>query len=136
MIQEDKQLLLVDLCSRLPYGVICQMEDEMIINDSPFYDYILSERHIELFRRHKGFYIKPYLRPMSSITEEEKKSLPFPWVYNFGVITSYSKSEGFVEIEHDECCTIIDWLNKKMLDYRELISKGLALEASEGMYNM
>ena len=55
MTQEDKNLLLKDLCARLPYHVKCQMEDDFIINDSPLYDYILSEKHLELFRNHKGF---------------------------------------------------------------------------------
>ncbi len=121
MTQEDKQLLLVDLCSRLPYGVICQMEDEMIINDSPFYDYILSERHIELFRKHKGFYIKPYLRPMSSMTEEEREELRVKNII-IGVSTS-----GTIETTIQG----MDWLNAHYFDYRGLIPKGLAISTEE-----
>ena len=120
---EEKELLLKDLCARLPYGVKCQMEDKLIINDSPFYDYILSERHIELFRNHKDFYIKPYLRPMSSMTEEEKQE--------------YKHIAPGIEIEngvHIPNVHQIDWLNAHHFDYRGLIEKGLALEAPEGMY--
>ncbi len=117
MKQEDKkELLLKDLSARLPYGVKCQMEDDFIINDSPFYDYILSERHIELFRNHKGFYIKPYLRPMSSMTEEERLIYEY---YEEGTCSSGLASE------------LIDWLNKNMFDYRGLIPKDLAIEVTK-----
>jgi len=164
MTREEKQLLLKDLCARLPYGVKgrvyaeCSngeydMNGDMIFFDSPF-DVTLDDINISTEELHVtaignedtiafiedqqtwgSLYtvdeFKPYLRPLSSMSDEEKKSLPFPWVYNFGVITSYSKSEGFVEIEHDECCTIIDWLNKKMFDYRGLIPKGQAISTEE-----
>lgn len=120
MKQEEKELLLKDLCARLPYSVKCQMENDFIINDSPFYDYILSERHIELFRNHKDFYIKPYLRPMSSMTEEEKLIYEY---YEEGTCNSGLASE------------LIDWLNKNMFDYRGLIPLGLAIEAPKDMYN-
>lgn len=132
MTKEDKELLLKDICARLGYGVICQMEDKFIINDSPFYDYTLSERHVDLFRNHKDFYIKPYLRPMTSMTEKEKTYIKNRWGVN---------ECGDIEIE-DNCNLVdlsdirdfIDWLNKNMFDYRGLIEKGLALEASEGTY--
>ena len=121
MTQEDKQLLLVDLCSRLPYEVMCQMKDEMrfIGEESPYYNYILSERHIELFRRHKGFYIKPYLRPMSSMTEEEEKEI-CQFMKDYNLLPGLNKAAVF-------CGEITDWLNKKMFDYRGLISKDLAI---------
>ena len=122
MIQEDKQLLLVDLCSRLPYYCVkCQFEDTVRVTDGesdPFYDYVLSARHLDLFINHKNFYIKPYLRPMSSMTEEEK--------INYRAFFNYDG------VEYPE--EYIDWLNKNMFDYRGLIEKGLALKAPEGMY--
>lgn len=126
MTQADKQLLLVDLCARLPYGIICQMEDAFIINDSPFYNYILSERHIDLFRNHKDFFIKPYLRPLSSMTEEEK--VKYCYLQDKFLLSSqYPVTDGYA---------LFDWLDKKMFDYRELIPKGLANKALEGMYNI
>lgn len=134
MKQEDKQLLFKDLSARLPYHVRCKIwlkcgtteEGPLdlqhnygdVLRDAFFYHDMIKD-------------IKPYLRPMSSMTEEEKKSLPFPWVYNFGVITSYCKSEGFIEIIHDDCLCIIDWLNSHHFDYRGLIEKGLAIEVTE-----
>ncbi len=122
MTQEEKELLLKDLCARLPYGVICQMEDKLIINESQYYDSTLSERHIELFRNHKDFYIKPYLRSMSSMTEEE--------VDEFTQFDVYANGE-YIMPNYE----VIDWLNAHHFDYRGLIKKGLALEAPKGMYN-
>ena len=134
MTQKEKKLLLKDLCARLPYHIKCQMEDDFIINDSPLYDYILSEKHIELFRNHKGFYIKPYLRSMSSITEEERKEIgdlikenrssPYGIINNKGIdnlLFSVSVTSSF----------LIDWLNAHHFDYRELIEKGLAIAVTK-----
>lgn len=132
MTQEDKDLLLKDLCARLPYGVKCQMEDKLIIDDSPFYDCTLTERYIELFRYHKDFYIKPYLRPLSSMTEEEKKE----YIEYAGFEIEESVNGRHYEYYLKDFCGTpnnpsvntngVDWLNKKMFDYRGLIPKGLA----------
>ena len=119
MTQEDKNLLLKDLCARLPYHVKCQMEDDFIINDSPLYDYILSEKHLELFRNHKGFYIRPYLRSLSSMTEEEKKEYNHMYDVYVGYESMYSTINMF------------DWLNKNHFDYRGLIPKGLAISVNK-----
>lgn len=141
MTQEDKDLLLRDICARLPYGVICQMEDRLIINDSPFYNYTLSERDITLFRNHKDFYIKPYLRSMSSMTEEEKKELERLSDEYFGKaldkqiqesLSSSNRNESRI-LEYIASSVIVDWLNKKMFDFRGLIPKGLAI--STEMFN-
>ena len=129
MKPEDKQLLLQDLCGRLPYGVKCQFEDTIRIIDgesSPFYDYVLSAHHLELFMRHNNFYIKPYLRPMSSMTEEEK----------YDYITNVKKEKCIVELPVLPKIEAIDWLNAYHFDYRGLIPKGSALEAPEGMYEL
>ena len=122
MTQEDKELLLKDLSARLPYGVICQMEDKLIINDSPFYNCILSERHIELFRKHKGFYTKPYLRSMSSMTDEEKKEFH----HIASLQHNYIGDDIFYTHWH-----MFDWLNAHHFDYRGLIEKGLAIEINK-----
>lgn len=132
MTREDKELLLTDLCARLLYGVICQMEDELIINDSTFYDRTLSERHIELFRKHKGFYIKPYLRPLSSMTEEESTELSNIISEWFDKELFYLTEEPFLEyalskINYSISTVLFDWLNKHHFDYRGLIQKGLAI---------
>jgi hypothetical protein len=84
--------------------------------------------------------IKPYLRSLSSMTEEEKKELSkkYNWRIGNGQIQIRYHSQGCWDDE-TECLTeeyiiLFDWLNKHHFDYRELIKKGLALEVPEDMY--
>ena len=70
--------------------------------------------------------LKPYLRPMSLMTEEEDKE----WQ-----LYKNSIAESCDELLEKRIAELHDWFNKKMFDYRGLIEKGLALEAPEGMYN-
>ena len=121
MTQEDKELLLKDLCARLPYGVIVLDEPAgyfgkllRIDFDSFYYDGEEDEEWQTIWN------VKPYLRPMSSMTEEERK------YYNY-LSRLIQDGEAW---EHE----VVDWLNKHHFDYRGLIEKGLALEAKEGMY--
>jgi len=132
MAQEDRELLLKDLSARLPYNVIVDYgynafdvrngnyvkHGSKCILRCYLLDVFMSPRQNE-----KGEYINPYLRPMSSMTEEEKKE----WHYLYLPIPH--------ENEATETQRRIDWLNKNHFDYRGLILKGLALEAPEGMYN-
>lgn len=132
----DKKLLLEDLSARLPYGVKCQFEDTIRITDgesSPFYDYILSARDLDLFINNKNFYIKPYLRPMSSMTEGEKIYIDHKWgADNYGNMMAFSSYEGGVsEIELADIIGFQDWLLKNHFDYRGLIPKGLAIEVNK-----
>ena len=111
MEQKDKDLLLRDLCSRLPYGVILNCCDSIgekliAINENGLinHDYDIDE-------------VKPYLFPLSSMTEEQDKEYQYiteRWMYD----SSYSISDS------------IDWLNKNHFDYRGLIEKSLALDAT------
>lgn len=112
MTQEDKQLLLKDLCARLPYGVKVKANNSVIVLDSP---------NLFTFQTHLEIIFKPYLRPMSSMTEEEKEDFGVPFT-----------SEGLVTLSDTVEC--MDWLNAHHFDYRGLIEKGLAFEAPEGMY--
>lgn len=124
MTQEEKDLLLKDICARLPYGLkVCciNLSDEV----PKVWDLIgmpalhLADILVEGSYRFAGVNIeksiRPYLRPMSSMTEEEKR-------------------EYFDVTQVSNHCAAIDWLNKKHFDYRGLIPMGLALEASKGMY--
>lgn len=125
MKQEDKELLLKDICSRWPYDVVV-LEDI----DKKFDGGCISKLvKITEIKGEKMFLtknsltpvtieeIRPYLRPLSSMTEEENKEYIKRNLYGF--------HWGFV-----------DWCNSKHLDYRGLIGKGLALEAQEWMYNV
>ena len=124
MNTEDKELLLKDLCARLPYGVKVKIVDEDILcYDCGEEGFIIGKENVNddcfVIQGSSDSYVlsyndfKPYLSPMSSMTEEEKKECL--------KIT-------FVEAT--------DWLNSHHLDYRGLIEKGLALEAPAGMYEI
>lgn len=121
MTQKEKFLLLKDLCARLPYGIIIYR-----ISDNSTHKFIYSdiEENIDQFSHFLEYSgidnIKPYLRPMSSMTEKEENEW---WEFNNKntIVETHSYS--------------IDWLNSHHFDYRGLIEKGLALEAPEGMYN-
>ena len=125
MIQEDKEILLIDLCARLPYGT----KVRAFIGEKSENDEILGCIHIFNFYAHD---CKPYLRPMSSMTEEE--------IDEFTQFDVYSDGE-YVMPNYEA----IDWLNKHHFDYRiiydedkkkymSMIEKGLAIEAPEGLY--
>lgn len=115
MTQKEKDLLLQDLSSRLPYGVILEccelvgeelrtMTKEGLIND----DYDIDE-------------VKPYLFPLSSMTKEQRKEYT-------------SLLDHIMTIEGDVCdvCTIesINWLLKNNFDVNNLIPLGLAKDAT------
>ena len=121
MTQEDKQLLLKDLCTRLPYH--CRVFYEYVDNlDNKTYGYSLTLNTwcIDEFNADKAI-VKPYLRPMSSMTEEEKKE--------YKHLVAFSGSP-------DGAANFIDWLNAHHFDYKGLIERGLAIEAPEEMYNV
>lgn len=138
MIQEDRKLLFQDLCARLPYGTMVKCNTDYLHE----FDEELSEIHIMNFYQ---FEVKPYLRPLSSMTKKEIKELfkeiGFKFTCNTcGIPTHYNyefakQIKGNPTITNVEFIKVIDWLNKHHFDYRGLIEKGLALEALEGMYN-
>ena len=138
MTQENKELLLQDLCARLPFKICANLPNHHLVS----HKYIIHDINIQngwttgildcLGRIQiygaKVEDIKPYLRPMSSMTEEEEEE----FVSFTDTMFRYGK-------DNNLCCfplDAIDWLNKNHFDYRGLIEKGLALEAPEGMYNI
>ena len=145
MAKEDKCILLQDLTARLPYGVILDysfIEDKQRIHTKIPLTYrnigtvALDEWHTneEIF--------KPYLRPMSSMTEEEKEEFHKLKQFSVTVVmpndVSLLKPTYIVDLEEDGdgLNHLYDWLNAHHFDYRGLIEKGLAIEAPEGMYNV
>jgi hypothetical protein len=129
MTQEEKELLIKDLCGRQLYGLIIKCNDgfrqskEKLVNidvgnELINYDWRLTD-------------VKPYLRPMTSMTEEEEK------VFGSFIFTEHHGWDGKTDYHEYVCIDNInkfyDWLNKNMFDYRGLIEKGLALEATEWM---
>ena len=167
MTQEDKELLLKDLCARLRYGVIVNYKE----GEYGFHKWKIETLHAPTYSEsgllietdsdgwigyteYKGCGMSsasralhldknlPYLRPMSSMTEEELKELNEKYgniAYFFIQEPPYyhglqAQHSDIGSIEISEFSEIYDWLNKNHFDYRGLIEKGLALEAPEGMY--
>lgn len=138
MTKKEKQLLLQDLCARLPYDV--NVHDDM----GRTYKLQLGNSYlIDLFYENGDYVeapIRPYLRPMSSMTEEEITEIyEFARPYIIEEIKHGAESDNpdrKVEIENGflSNAVIVDELNKRHFDYRGLIPMGLALPAEEGMY--
>ena len=142
MTQEDKELLLKDLCARLPYGVeveynsikcevlsIDKYNEELTIRVCPGYSPIVKLENI-----------KPFLFPLSSMNEEQFTELrnetelnQYPddlelveWENNYKTLEFYLE-----EVPSDVVIEVFDWLNKNHFDYRGLIPKGLAIDATD-----
>ncbi len=139
MTQEDRQLLLADLCSRLPYGVKvlipeCRQDIATLIGAD---DKCFAVKYGSIFYCPFHISIKPYLRPISSMTEAEKEELrlTYSFIYSDYPFDDEDEDEDSIEGHYEPSVETFDWYNKNMFDYRGLISKGLALEAPEGLYN-
>lgn len=126
MTQEEKELVITDLCGRLPYGLIIKCNDEFrqskeklvsidVGNGLINYDWRLTD-------------IKPYLRLWTSMTEKEINEIQTILGGAFADTEMYTISILGTQ-------PLFKYLNKKMIDYRGLIEKGLAIEAPESMYN-
>ena len=164
MKQEERDLLLKDLCARLPHGVKVEcilifandlevLDSKAIIRFIPKEFAIDTHGIVEYLEDNDEFdkdtqeviqdYLDmkvvtidnliPYLRPMSSMTEEE-----FEQWERYMIPTNIHNIEGNLKgaILLDDFDSALDWLNSHHFDYRGLIEKGLALEAPEGMYNL
>lgn len=144
MTQEEKQLLLKDLSARLPYGVVVNYKegeyDWHCWKITTLYAPVYSESGMPIDTDNDGWIgydeykgagmsigsailhlgkILPYLRPMSSMTMEEETEY------------SFLLSDGGWGVSEELITQCIDWLNKKMFDYRGLIEKGLAIEVTK-----
>ena len=122
MTQEEKQLLLKDLSARLPYGVKFLRESwnyecDQELSVIEVLEDIDKDGYINNTKVYTVEDIKPYLRPKSSMTEEEKEEyLKLGDIY-YGIYFDSINS--------------IDWLNAHHFDYRRLIPKGLAIEVTK-----
>lgn len=143
MTQEDKDLLLIDLLARLPYGVkirlgdydyqVCGYNSEKEIPVKIWYCYdtnLTLKSYIDVYIKN----YRPYLRPMSSMTDKEREELRQEQIKDEQLfadcIKNHHEMRGLI-IPHFAA----DWCNKNMFDYRGLIEKGLAIKAPKGMYN-
>lgn len=160
MTQEDKELLLKDLCARLPYGVKAYVKTWSKL-DRKYYErvYTVESVHpslnsiyastenssVEVILGYTDYDIKPYLFPLSSMTEEQKRELLTlagyearceescgfdSWGFYVNIVGEYKYEDNqeFIILYPDDIG--IDWLDKNHFDYRGLIEKGLALDAT------
>ena len=149
MTQEDKKLLLNDLSARLPYGVIGEYSWK---GNKPHNRELTGNLYDELnssWSSSEDSKFIPYLRPMSSMTEEEKKNLLVTIVGDDGIKYFQVLSDGsidntdatiqdlnkfnmhWVNFDKDTVTLYLDWLNAHHFDYRGLIEKGLAIEITK-----
>ena len=134
MEQEDKELLLKDLCARLPYGVKCinirwPRDGHVKISNID-----TNSQKVQIFEDWCDINdCKPYLRPMSSMTEDERK-----YIEDKCAFTTIGPIGGKFCLAMPVVATewLTDFYNSHYLDWRGLIQMGLALEASEGMYDI
>lgn len=138
MVQKEKQLLLKDISSRLPYLVkgLYQWKGNVPFDrelDGMLYD----ELYLSLYSTEDSSF-KPYLRPMSSMTSDERIELSIILSCEFYVDDDFAlvAEDDRHRIRLELCEGCIDWLLTHHFDYRGLIEKGLALEAPEVMYKI
>lgn len=147
MTQEDKELLLKDLCGRLPYKVICNVK--YILNNETTYGEDIEKECTDVVKRinfdnHTVYTewlrdesdiedIKPYLRPMSSMTDEEL--IEFLGIkgrnLNLEELKTFREKEFAIVSTLSSYSKHIDWLNTHYFDYRGLIPMGLAIEVTK-----
>lgn len=144
MTQEEKILLLKDLCSRLSYGVKVHNPNPRFPNPDEYIQ-TLTDIHGTMQSNWITFGTdceeinvnwnignkeedvpKPYLRPIMSMTEKEENDYRSTWRL---------VEHGDIEDTYEPRIESYDWLNANHFDYRGLIESGLVLEAPSNMYN-
>ena len=152
MTQEEKVLLLKDLSARLPYGVICKSVNfknpttlVTIDLDGPLHSvYFCTNDEGSMWNDYDD--IKPYLFPLSSMTAEQKRELLTltgydirceescgfdSWGFYINTVGEYRYEDNQESIILYPDYKAIDWLNKNHFDYRGLIPRGLAHDATD-----
>lgn len=136
MTQENKELLYKDICTRLPYGVIYNF------GGNEGCDYKLKVICVALSWNDSSITLdnafpiedcKPYLRPMSSMTEEEKEEYEILTNLEYDGYLNDDRPNytGEIVVYVDDVPELIDFYNAHHLDYRGLIPMGLAIEVTE-----
>ena len=136
MTQEQKELLLKDLCARLQYGVKCKSkyfandtlsgiiidEEETMFNFSVNDEGFITQLYCSEF--------KPYLFPLESMSEEQKKYVTDRWGINENFNFEIDPDWGKYFVELGDVLSFIDWCYENHLDINGLIPKGLSLDAT------
>ena len=145
MRQEEQELIIKDLCTRLPYGVKAyikiwsKLKGEWVegIYTVRSIDPLLNDIYtstengsVGVILGHSDYSIEPYLFPLSSMTDEQKNT------FSGKVSILNSFIDGSIYLSEDEELTpedlieIFDFLNKNHFDYRGLIPMGLAIDCT------
>ena len=135
MEKDLKDILLKDLCARLPYGVkfACNKNVytvkglDLIVTDEGDWEYAVTAKGITPIEID---FIKPYLFPLSSMTEEQKNAAPFESSLLNAFINGYISLFEDEELTIDDLNRLYDWFDKNHFDYRGLIPMGLAIDAT------
>lgn len=147
MKQEDKELILKDLYARLPYGVRIKHKEFDIDATRYYLDNIYRSGRVCLsFLEREGAGLrtgiefmdfdkgdKPYLFPLSSMTREQREELKTILGESVSFAdynNSFYDMFGYNEVSMFSILKAIEWLNKNHFDYRGLIKKGLAIDAT------
>lgn len=134
MTQDEKKLLLRDLCARLPYGVKGMVSRRDHNNrECEFVKTIDGKLYDRFAVLQESWYdnvtIKPYLFPLSSMTEEQKNDCPIGET-NLNIIKDNLGCYGIIEMPWRLSYLFVDWCNKNHFDYRGLISIGIVNDAT------
>ena len=128
MTREQKELLLKDLCARLPYGVKISDDECDTVNVVGIHKTAIIIPYAGITRTIQVDKCKPYLFPLSSMTEEQLYNNPI----GFSQILTIKADRDWenITINRRAYYKLVDWLNKNHFDYRGLIENGLAIDAT------
>ena len=136
MTQEDKELLIKDLCARFPYGVKCKskyfngdiLQGIIIDDDNTLFNFSINDSGFITQLYISEF--KPYLFPLSSMTEKQKKEAPFETSLLNSFLNGYIYLFEKGELTINDVNRMYNWLLKNHFDIFGLIPKGLAIDAT------
>ena len=150
MKQEHKELLLKDLSARVPYGV--KVEAKVPVNRTDYKEFIDKVTSVSynidivqvgntdvIVGYEPHFEIKPYLFPLSSMTEEQRYDFYCRFIENEIDYNDFKEFYFENNMWHkmltsiDDCDSVVDWFNKYHFDYRGLIPMGLAKDATNSI---
>ena len=145
-MKQEKELLLKDLCARMPYGVkihakyidtdtntevekvgvLSMIDNDTVVaftcDDTNCYNYVAIHE------------VKPYLFPLSSMTKEQESYLHFNTKFTLDICNDLTvkidEDDNYFYTDTFDYVSLIDWLHKNHFDYRGLIEKGLAIDAT------
>ena len=142
MTQEDKDLLLKDICGRLPYGVKVHakyIDTDVEVEKVGVLSMVDSDAVVAFTTYDTNCYnyvsiheVKPYLFPMSSMNEEQKKECNFTDdldsdILDAALCTNHYHRTGVPTVTYN----LVDWCIKNHFDFRGLIKKGIAIDATD-----